>query len=155
MHATTTTTMNPEIKALWTGRLRSGEIEQGREYLGQGNARCCLGVLCDLAGEAEIIEPRQNVYYDEDGEVSFDDWLDYGQGNEETLPDPVQEWAGLSGNGACNPIVVVPAAFVSRLPGEALALLGVGGEPDAITLAQLNDAGVPFGLIADIIDATL
>lgn len=25
----------------------------------------------------------------------------------------------------------------------------------AITLAQLNDAGAPFGLIADIIEATL
>jgi hypothetical protein len=153
---TTTTAMNPEIRSAWTGRLRSGDIPQGAKYLGRGAARCCLGVLCDLAGEAGNIEPRQRTYYDEDGEASFDDWWDYGQGgNEETLPDLVQDWAGLSGNGASNPLVQVPDEFISRLPYRARNLLGVGDVPDGITLAQLNDAGVPFGLIADIIDATL
>jgi len=64
----------------------------------------------------------------------------------------VQEWAGLNES---NPLVQVPDEFISRLTDRARILLGVGGVPNGITLAQLNDAGVPFGLIADIIDATL
>ena len=158
MHATTT--MNPEIKASWTGRLRSGEIKQGREYLGRGDARCCLGVLCDLAGIAGVITPHQDVHYDENGKPDFDDWWDYGQEGtsgtgDETLPALVQEWADLNGDRASNPLVSVPDELVSRLPEAARILLGIGDGPNTITLAQLNDAGVPFGLIADIIDATL
>jgi hypothetical protein len=53
--------------------------------------------------------------------------------------------------------VSVPGDIIPRLPEDARLLLGVGGDniPNSVTLAQLNDAGVPFGLIADIIDATL
>jgi len=151
----TTTPMNPEIKTLWTGRLRSGEIPQGREYLGLGDARCCLGVLCDLAGIAEVIDVHMGTCYAGLASTAIDGWLDYGQGNEETLPDLVQEWAGLSGDGACNPLVSIPDEIIPRLPAAARALLGVGDSPNSVTLAQLNDADVPFGLIADIIDATL
>lgn len=148
----TTTTMDPEIKARWLARLRSGEIEQGREYLGRGDARCCLGVLCDLAGIAEIIEVRQSRYYDEDGDIDFDDWRDYGQDDEETLPRAVQDWAGLYEG---NPLIQVPDVLVPQLTDDARILLGLGDVTNGITLAQLNDSGASFGLIADIIEATL
>lgn len=40
--------MNPAVKKKWVAALRSGEYEQGRELLREGNRFCCLGVLCDL-----------------------------------------------------------------------------------------------------------
>lgn len=148
----TTTTMNPEIKTAWTGRLRSGEIQQGCSYLGMGDARCCLGVLCDLAAAAETIEASQGRYDPEQNWTNPLLW-DYGQvDDEETLPQAVQDWAGLNES---NPLVQVPDEFIPQLTDSARRLLGLGGVTNGITLAQLNDSGVPFGLIADIIDATL
>jgi hypothetical protein len=163
----TTMTMDPGIKTGWTAWLRDPQHEQGAEYLRMGSRFCCLGGLCVLAGEAEIIEPRPaDGYYDGtddyDG-VFFPDpdgrW-DYGQPeDEEVLPSAVQDWAGLHGEYASNPLVQVPDEIVPRLTDTARDLLRITeqthGTPGTITLAQLNDAGVPFSVIADIIDACL
>lgn len=40
--------MTPEIKQRWVAALRSGEYEQGRNFLFRNGRHCCLGVLCDL-----------------------------------------------------------------------------------------------------------
>ena len=44
--------MNKKVKKLWLKALRSGEYEQGREYLvttsNTYDKFCCLGVLCDI-----------------------------------------------------------------------------------------------------------
>ncbi len=46
--------MNPEIKAKWVAALRSGQYQQGAEYLENDGRYCCLGVLCEVApGVAE------------------------------------------------------------------------------------------------------
>jgi hypothetical protein len=38
----------------WIEALRSGQYEQGQNYLRVGSRYCCLGVLCEIAGvEAE------------------------------------------------------------------------------------------------------
>ncbi len=34
----------------WIAALRSGKIQQGKEFLRKGNSFCCLGVLCDVKG---------------------------------------------------------------------------------------------------------
>src|SRR5687767_3496429 len=40
--------MDPEVKARWVAALRSGEYQQARMRLRNGDAMCCLGVLCNL-----------------------------------------------------------------------------------------------------------
>lgn len=148
----TTMTMNPEIKTSWLARLRSGEIEQGTAYLGMGDARCCLGVLCDLAAAAEVIEASQGRYDPDQDDTNPLLW-DYGQDEEEeTLPQAVQDWAGLSES---NPLIRVPDVLLPQLTDDARRLLGLGGVANGISLAQLNDNGASFTLIADIIEATL
>lgn len=45
--------MDPELKAEWVARLRSGDYEQGSNWLNQvtqdGNKLCCIGVLAEIA----------------------------------------------------------------------------------------------------------
>lgn len=43
--------MNPEIKAKWVEALRSGRYEQTSGRLKDGDAFCCIGVLCDVYPE--------------------------------------------------------------------------------------------------------
>lgn len=41
--------MDPILKERWAVTLESGNYEQGRQYLRDGdNKCCCLGVLCDM-----------------------------------------------------------------------------------------------------------
>lgn len=41
--------MRQDIKDRWVAALRSGEYQQGRNFLRRDNdTYCCLGVLCDL-----------------------------------------------------------------------------------------------------------
>lgn len=85
--------MNSEIKKLWISALRSGEYQQGYNYLAvnQGDSVhfCCLGVLCDLAKQHGVVENNQDEY----GRYS------YGTSSslsDVVLPKGVQEWAGLT-----------------------------------------------------------
>ena len=83
--------MKPEIKAQWLTALRSGDYQQGQNYLRQGDQYCCLGVLCDLYGKAVGSE-----------------WEECGEGyymlhrDTAALPPKVQEWAGIPGRA--NPL---------------------------------------------------
>lgn len=45
--------------------------------------------------------------------------------------------------------------MLPRLSYNARRLLGIGDVTNGITLAQLNDSGADFALIADIIETTL
>lgn len=98
--------MNPEIKEKWIERLESGEVEQVREVLGdEHGARCCLGVLCDVAidmgldsikwQDGVLFVRRDNCddYVHTFIERSSECWHEYGDGD---LPDVVVRWAGLS-----------------------------------------------------------
>lgn len=115
--------MTPEVKAKWLEALRSGEYEQGRQFLRtRDNEFCCLGVLCDLAVKAGVIE-----------EPTADGWGEYryGDGGEQSgLPDEVSDWAGID---------------------TQLGRFSHGGVDTA--LAFLNDRGTPFSEIADIIES--
>jgi hypothetical protein len=123
--------MNPAIKAQWVEALRSGEYEQGKYRLRNGDKFCCLGVLCDIAHKAGVVEytPASEQVAQDPGEETFDRYGD------ETgcLPLEVREWAGIDNS--------IPWV---RVPGNKISLAG------------LNDGqGYDFDLIADLIEGQL
>lgn len=95
--------MNPEIKAKWLEDLRSGNFRKGTNKLhkirkdADGNEVhefCCLGVLCEQAVAAGIVErrkvdgfPRTYRYFDPNRPTDA---------SEVYPPAIVQEWAGLT-----------------------------------------------------------
>ena len=90
--------MNKEVKALWIAALRSGEYKQGKGSLHlvnpSGETYCCLGVLCDLAWKAGIVE-RTFLEGDEAGMVGA---YKYGVGEDAytgVLPSDVMGWSGV------------------------------------------------------------
>jgi hypothetical protein len=84
------------ITRKWLKELRSGQYRQGTGYLVQkskdnkGDKFCCLGVLCDMAVRAKVINPPETLI--ENGvEVYF-----YGIENTyDLLPRKVMDWIGL------------------------------------------------------------
>jgi hypothetical protein len=124
--------MDERIKALWIEDLRSGKHQQGRGQLHDPDAGtwCCLGRLCDRAVAEGV--GQWNV----DGEFVVD-----GVPRSDTmLPYAVQSWAGLNhlGEDGEDPIV-----------GE------VENANYRTSLSQLNDRGVSFTKIADVIERDL
>ncbi len=121
--------MNPEVKQMWVAALRSGEYEQGTLRLRSHDDKyCCLGVLCDLAVKAGV----DIRILSQGGEYTYD-------GDAVSLPDVVQEWAGLSDNDNDTP----------QDPMIETELYG------SRQLSQLNDNKHSFEEIADLIDECL
>ncbi len=78
--------MNPEVKKNWLAALRSGEYQQGKDYLHRDGSFCCLGVLTDLylkehKLEWEACDNHSGVYH--------------LNGNSEGLTPEVMKWASL------------------------------------------------------------
>lgn len=145
--------MNPAIKKLWTDALRSDRFKdrQGKDVLHRRGAMpeddrfCCLGVLCVLAEEAGVVVKTpafshaylgSNVviedipcwmYRDRNGVVNDSDMS--------VLPQSVVSWAGLDD---VNPLAAVDVE-----------------EMQFDDLATLNDSGVTFDRIADLIEESL
>ncbi len=121
--------MNPEVKALWVGALRSGKYKQGRGRLHDpaDNSFCCMGVLCELAVEAGVArgDSPPGWYDSKDGYDKQVNWL----------PNSVRRWAGLK---ASNPT------------------LGVDGDGDLIPASYANDRmRLDFNTIANMIEEKL
>lgn len=115
--------MNPEIRARWAAALRSGDYEQTSGSLSDGQAFCCLGVLCDLAARDKVIPP-----------LVADGKPVYGEDTDEELPYRVRAWAGIN---ASNPKVIAE----------------VQGDVEQVPLIGLNDDyHWSFAQIADAID---
>ena len=125
--------MNPQVKAKWLKALRSGEYRQTRCMLRSSNdAFCCLGVLCDIYTN-EVEGSWEFDGYDKDGYTMINH--NKGQHSKMELPVCVVEWAGLE---ECNPQVFI------------------GDDTNSLsTLAELNDEGLAFEFIADLIDRHL
>ena len=119
-----TSKMNQEIKEKWVAALRSGEYQQGQNVLRTKDDKfCCLGVLTDLCVKAGKLP---------EGELSTEGFYHYTNGEDRgeqgsVLPSPVADWAKI---GSINP--------VSESKGQ--------------TLAVLNDGGLTFGEIANVIE---
>lgn len=117
--------MNENVKK-WVQALESGEYEQGRSYLRHGNNFCCLGVACDL-----YLKDGGKLYTEEGREVEpkpiapNDKIWRYGRGSTAMLPPEVMEYLGVRDN--------------------------TGGYGDGHGLAQKNDGGASFEVIARII----
>lgn len=129
-----------EVQAAWVKALRSGEFEQGTSRLASegvtdGRVRyCCLGVLCELAYRAGVVEARGN--HAREGTV-FLRFIEYD--GMVTYPNRrVFEWAGidagLGGGGK-----VRPTAAPTAIAGASLAMLN-------------DEEGWSFEQIADLIE---
>ena len=76
--------MNIEIQKLWTNALRSGKYKQGKVNLRRNDEFCCLGVLCELAVQNNIIAAARPI--DFSPIFTYDDYAG-------SLPPSVIEWA--------------------------------------------------------------
>lgn len=116
--------MKLDIATKWVTKLRSGEYEQGRGYLCDGDKYCCLGVLCEMAVEEGIAAKVQTL-----------SGMGYVEGTsapwQAVLGECVQNWAGLHG----------PTGKAVQMEDGQLQ-----------TVANLNDEGLTFAEIADIIE---
>lgn len=132
--------MNQEIKARWVAALRSGEFEQGKDYLCEDGKYCCLGVLSELAVRDGVIAPAEAIDVPSGGTIpglAFD-------GERHHLPQSVAKWADI------NPeyddwegdVVYDPDPYV------------LFGDRDQ-TVSELNDKGMTFPELADLIEEKL
>lgn len=115
--------MNPQAKEQWLKDLRSGEFRQTTKALQNGNGYCCLGLLCRICPD---VKSKQEGWL-----VRF-----IGRHEESSitgLPLTVQNWAGLYS----------PSAYVEEL---------LDREYRSQSLAELNDSGLTFSQIADIVE---
>jgi hypothetical protein len=118
--------MNQEIKEKWVKALRSGEYPQGTLALNDCGKFCCLGVLCDM-------------YSKETGEPWVESEITQGKklihSEEGLLPYEVRYWSGANTSDGQLPFL--------------------GRQKEELWLANLNDGGMPFGQIADLIEHCL
>ena len=116
--------MKKEIKDKWVAALRSGEYQQTKEFLATSDGFCCLGVLCDLYIK-EHDDPSSTRYQTWKNDCEFrDNLLDLHENM--VLPRQVREWSGVSSSdGAIN---------------------------NGDCLTQMNDQGMSFSDIADVIE---
>jgi hypothetical protein len=122
-------TMNHEVRDRWVAALRSGEYVQGTGKLARVVVDEDVREHCCLGVLCDLAV-RARVVVDvrvRDDVVLYDGQLNY-------LPASVQEWAGLGGHGS-NPHV--------RYYGSLR------------TLGTLNDTGVDFNQIAQLIEEYL
>ena len=128
--------MNSQIKQKWIDALRSGKYTQAQSKLYSGDGFCCLGVLCDIYAKevgdiAWVKKDPSKTWIDVD---KWDYW--YFDDQSEVLPECVSKWADLNEN---DPVVTKDIVTPNYLT----------------TLASLNDKGVTFEDLAEVIEEQL
>jgi hypothetical protein len=120
--------MNTEIRDRWLAALRSGAYKEGVGclYNSETGAHCVLGVLCELAVQDGVVQRQDGS----DGDDSI------YNGHSITLPQEVVEWAGVDHH---NPLV----QYFDEEEGTVWE-----------AIAEVNDRGIPFSVIADMIEET-
>lgn len=144
--------MNPEKKQLILEALRSGEYQQTKGRLHRVSSEgqhsyCCLGVICEVA-----IADGLSLGSRPSDDLGVIEYFWNGESDRSVLPLPVVRWLNASSD---NPVVNVSRELVRQYnedpsPEEE--------RPDSrvpYSLADLNDAGVPFEVIADLIEEQL
>lgn len=110
------------MKKEWLEALKSGKYSQGKDVLCQNGNYCCLGVLSQIQGR--LGEPSSYGYRSDGGSALY-------------LDDE-------------NPIVkLYPKFRRGGFPDGVLVNHNLGA---SVALSGLNDLGVPFTEIAEIID---
>ncbi len=147
--------MNPELKAQWLAALRSGDYKQGSHQLVRNDRYCCLGVACDLAVKAGVTSEWAGEDYPYFGDL--EEWeadpigaMDDDRASWAELPYNVRSWLGLPEG---DPLVELPEDhFMIAKLKNAGALYG---DNRKVKVSQLNDNGVTFAEIADLIEEQL
>lgn len=126
--------MNANVKKLWVEALRSGKYKQGQsrlKYTRDGKVKhCCLGVLCEVFKEDNT--RSENLL-----SISIDALRE--NSSFLSVPSVIATEIGLESG---NPLVSLSETIMEELGNMDL--------PDH-SLAALNDAGLTFSAIADII----
>lgn len=132
--------VNNERIDMWIAALRSGKYKQGKHTLTMvdfnGNEfDCCLGVACKL-NRSDIDRVRSNgefKYFPIDDELRI-------HATAIELPERMRQWLGIE---TCNGVIDHP--FMLQAESKH-------GASSHYTLALLNDDGLTFNQIADVID---
>jgi hypothetical protein len=132
--------MKKDIATKWISALRSGQYKQGTGYLNSNVGMCCLGVLCDLYDPNKWGKSAPAITMHASTKDGLKDCKDYS--TEAAYPPlKVREWAGLKSRTGELPGTI---AIVDKDDVEVLHHI--------TTLAQANDFGQPFSVIADLIE---
>lgn len=137
--------MKKEIKERWVAALRSGEYAQTRQRLADDDGFCCLGVLCEIAEQDQVV-----IKSGSGGRFMYTSKVDTEDCELSILPMAVADWAEFGSN----PVLDVPLKFFSE---EQIAKVN---DQDRIfdgrirsSLAELNDYfHFDFNKIADVIE---
>lgn len=115
--------IDSEVIKKWTEALRSGLYDQISGFLGRSHdRRCVLGVLCQLAVDQGVIDEPDTEELPAEGYV-----YNYA-GSKINLPPPVARWAGLTND----PMIDYDGTMAR--------------------LSELNDRGLAFPALADLIE---
>lgn len=146
--------LDPELKSAWLKALRSGDYPQGTGQLRNSDDEfCCLGVLCDVV---EWVTPIEVVW----------EFSGTGEGYYATVRN--MEKPGSNSDRLLLPASLANAVGLNWAPGPEIEI-GLltdaelteiqGHQPDNtiertgwVSLAVLNDAGITFERIAQLIE---
>lgn len=150
--------MEPRVKDLWLKALRSGTFPQGRFYLDVDEKYCCLGVLCSIAQDENVVN---RIVYGYGSSYYYFDPADPVDSNNQVLPRKVQGWAELDNNFV---ELEISEADFHNLNLEYTSFRDVASwkydyDEDhnnvVISLTAANDYGASFEKIADLIEKYL
>ena len=123
--------MKTEARNAWVKALRSGEYEQSKHMLHSNVGWCCLGVACDVFAIPLGIKVNKVVFEEEDGNETFETFFNF---ESQVLPRVVQEYLHLN------------------TPEGSFTEPRITGAQRGDTLTSLNDAGMSFDAIADVLE---
>lgn len=137
--------MKSDIKERWISALESGSYSQTRGRLSDGDGFCCLGVLCEIAEQDQVVIKRQVL-----GQNTYINKVDEGDQDYVVLPKVVAEWSGIGGD---NPVFSVdPADLPDDARDQAESSEFTSDGFYTTSLADLNDGlGMNFTEIAQVV----
>jgi hypothetical protein len=153
--------MRKEIKSQWISALRSGQFPQAQGTLNrvfslthkETPGYCCLGVLSELACNAEIVTKEiQSTGVAEYTDVNRSGYPVNEQGSA-YLTDGIRDWADLDSAVGEYLTWVQVYPFLSEAEKSLPALERT--TDNLYNFATLNDAGVSFETIAKLIEVYL
>lgn len=131
-------TIDPKIKEQWVADLRSGNYKQTAGRLHDERGYCCLGVLCEQAVEAGVVTAREEEKLDGRFLMTYKDVSGKDSFVTSSLPYDIIDWANVKD---------------ARGLGSTYGKLPFRTRSNSIAyLDDLNDDGMPFNQIADIIE---